>query len=68
MDPMDRVVHTFPEEDHQIHIVESIDEDASTYFVVVDDVVINQGEPFEDMPTEGDALHVAKRWWKGSRG
>ena len=61
---MERILNTYLADDHEIDVVESTDEDESRFFLVIDGIIINEGQPFGRVPSEPEARRVASRWWK----
>jgi hypothetical protein len=59
---MERIVATYGPRDHEIHVVELVDEDTTRYQLVVRNVVINGAQPLRHVPTEHEARAFLQRW------
>jgi hypothetical protein len=59
---MERIVATYGARDHEIHVVELVDEDTTWYQLVVRNVVINGAQPLSHVPTEDEARAILQHW------
>jgi hypothetical protein len=59
---MERIVATYGPPTHEIHVVECVDEDTTSYQLVVRNVVINGAQPLAHVPSEAEARAILERW------
>jgi hypothetical protein len=59
---VERIVATYGPPGHEIHVVEEVDEDVTTYRLVVRNIVINGTQPLSHVPSENEARAILEHW------
>jgi hypothetical protein len=59
---MERIVATYGPPDHEIHVIEYIDEDTEWYQLAVRNVVIDGIARLSHVPTEDEARALLRQW------
>jgi hypothetical protein len=62
---MERVVRTLRVDGHEVAIVESMEEEGSSFLLVVDDEVINADAPLAGPPSDREVCAAVAFWSEG---
>lgn len=62
---MARVVRTLQVDGHEVVVLESMEEEGSSFLLAVDDQVINADAPLPDVPSDREICAAVARWSQG---
>ncbi|HEX6237252.1 MAG TPA: hypothetical protein VFZ68_08660 [Acidimicrobiales bacterium] len=62
---MTRMVRTLRVDGHEVAVIESMEEEGSSFLLVVDDQVINADAPLPDVPSDREICAAVARWSQG---